>query len=204
MKRFSLIAASFVFAALFVVSAFGQAAPPAAPVKIVVIDTGAFGAKDGIAKYTAAMNAVSAEIKPLETEIEGMVTKYNNLGKEIQTIQANAAKTPAVPIDEKAAQTKLEEYQNLKIAIERKQEDGKRRLEASQARNLGPLMQDIFKALNEFAKAKGYSMILDSGKLDQAGVLLALDFAKIDVTKEFVTFYNGRGGAATASAATPK
>ncbi|HKX82878.1 MAG TPA: hypothetical protein VJL58_01550, partial [Pyrinomonadaceae bacterium] len=71
MKRFSVIAVSFVFAAIFSVSAFGQAPVPA---KIVVIDSGAFAAKDGITKFAAAINAVNTEMKPLETEIEGMVT----------------------------------------------------------------------------------------------------------------------------------
>ena len=203
MKRFSLIAVSFVFAAIFSVSAFGQAASPA-PAKIVVIDSGAFAAKDGITKFASAINAVNAEMKPLETELEGMVTKYTNLGKEIQTLQANAAKTPAVPIDQKAAQAKVDEYSSLEVAIKRKQEDGKRRLESSQARNLGPVNQEIVKALNDFAKQKGYALILDVDKLASAGVILALDEAKVDVTKEFITFFNGRAGAATATAAAPK
>ncbi len=203
MKKFGFIAVSFVFAAIFSVSAFGQAAQPAAA-KIVVIDSGAFAAKDGITKFAAAINAVDSEMKPLETEIQGMVTKYNNLGKEIQTLQANAAKTPAVPIDEKAAQAKVEEYANLELAIKRKQEDGKRRLESSQQRNLGPINQEIVKALSDFAKQKGYALILDVDKLAAAGVILALDETKVDVTKEFITFFNTRGGAATASAAAPK
>lgn len=200
MKRFSLIAASFVFAAVFAVSAFGQAAQPAANFKIVVINTAAFDSKEGITKYSTAMNALEGELKPLQTEIDGMVTRYQNLGKEIQTLQANASK---VPVDQKAAQAKVEEYQNLELQIKRKQEDGKRKFESRQAAVLGPVLQDIGKAMDEFAKQKGYALILDATKLEGAGLILAVDPAKVDVTKEFITFFNSRP-AGTATTATPK
>lgn len=199
MKRVSLIAASFVFVAIFAASAFGQTA--AAPPKVVVINPGDFDGKDGITKYTTALNLFEAEMKPLQTQLDGLVTRYQALGKEIQTIQANAAKSPAVPIDQKAAQAKVEEYQNLELSIKRAQEDGNRKAEASRDRILGPVNQEIGKAMDDFAKAKGYALILDASKLGAA--ILAWDPAKIDVTKEFITFFNARGGAATATTAKP-
>ncbi len=207
MKRVSLFAASLLFAAICSVSAFGQggaAQPSAAGTgKIVVINTAAFDAKDGIIKYSNAMNALEAEMKPLQTEIDGLVTRYNNLGKEIQTLQANAQKSPAVPIDQKAAQAKVEEYQNLELTIKRKQEDGKRKFELRQPQVLGPVLQEIGKAMDDFAKAKGYALILDASKLEAANLILAVDIAKVDVTKEFITFFNSRP-AGTATTATPQ
>lgn len=202
MRRVSVFVACLMFAAFFSVSAFGQA-QPAAPVKIVVINTAAFDSKDGIVKFTNAMTALENELKPLQTELDGLVSRYNTLGKEIQTLQANAAKTPAVPIDQKAATAKVEEYQSLELTIKRKQEDGKRRYETRQPQVLGPIQAEIGKALDEFARQKGYAMILDASKLDGAGLILAVDLAKVDVTKEFITFFNARP-AGTASAATPK
>src|SRR5437868_12093812 len=112
MKRFSFIAASFIFAAIFAASAFGQAAQPAVPFRMAVIDTGAFDSKDGIVRYATAMNALESEFKPLETEITGLVTKYNALGVEIKKLQDQAT-AGTVPIDQKTAQAKVEEYQNL-------------------------------------------------------------------------------------------
>lgn len=200
MKRISVFAASFIFAAIFAVSAFGQPAQTAAA-KVVVINPAAFDGKDGITKYANAINAFEAEMKPLQTEIDGLANRYQNLGKEIQTIQANAAKSPAVPIDQKAAQAKVEEYQNLELTIKRKQEDGNRRAEASRDRIMGPILEEIGKAMDDFAKAKGYALILDASKLGQA--ILAWDPAKVDVTKEFITYFNGRGGAATAATTKP-
>ena len=126
MKRFSFIAASFIFTAIMAVSAFGQTggAAAAAPFRMAVIDTGAFDSKDGITRYATAANALDAEFKPLVTEITGQVTKYNALGDEIKKLQDKAA-AGNVPIDEKAAQAKVEEYQTLELTIKRKQEDAK-------------------------------------------------------------------------------
>ena len=200
MKRFSLIAATIVFAAIFTASAFGQAAQNTAPFKIAVIDTGAFDGKDGITRYTAAMNALDTEFTPVNNEIKTMLTKYNALGEEIKKIQAQINGGGNVPIDQKAAQAKVEEYQSLETNIKRKQEDARARFERRQPVVLGPIQQEIGKALQDFAMQKGYALILDAGKLDNAGLILAFDKAKVDVTKEFITFFNARP-ASTASAA---
>ncbi|MBX7170811.1 MAG: hypothetical protein K1X72_07625, partial [Pyrinomonadaceae bacterium] len=62
--------------------------------------------------------------------------------------------------------------------------------------------QDIYKAVQEFSKQKGYMMILDIGKMADADIVMALD-EKADVTKDFITFYNARP-ATTATTSTPK
>jgi Skp family chaperone for outer membrane proteins len=204
MKRFSFIAASFIFAAIAAVSAFGQApaGQPGAPFKMAVIDTGAFEAKDGIVRYATALNALDAEFKPIQTEIQGMVTKYNTLGAEIKKLQDQVA-AGTVPINQTAAQAKLEEYQNLETAIKRKQEDAKARAARREPQVMGPIRTEIGKALQDFATQKGYALILDAAKLDGAGLILAFDAAKVDVTKDFITFFNARP-AATATTTTPR
>jgi Skp family chaperone for outer membrane proteins len=201
MKRVSLIAVSFVFAAISAVSAFGQVpVAPQGPAKIVVINTAAFDAKDGIVKYSNAMNALETEFKPAQTEIQTMMTRYQTLATEIE----NARKAnPAVPINQASLQTKVDEAQSLEIQIKRKQEDGKVKFEKRQEQVLRPILSDIGKAMDEFAKAKGYALILDAAKLEGAGLILAVDLPKVDVTKDFITFYNARP-ATTATTATPR
>jgi Skp family chaperone for outer membrane proteins len=202
MKRFSFIAVSVVFAAISAVSAFGQVATPATqPAKIVVINTAAFDSKDGITKYATAMNALETEFKPAQTEIQGLMTRYQTLATEIE----NARKTnPAVPINQQALQTKVDEAQGLEIQIKRKQEDGKTKFEKRQQQVLGPILQDILKAMDDFSKQKGYALILDAAKLEGAGLILAVDIAKVDVTKEFITFYNARPATTATTAAPPR
>jgi len=197
MKRISLFIASLVFAVAFAGSAFAQAA---GPVKIGLINTFDFGdEKAGITKYVNAIKSLNAEFAPAQLELDTMVKKWNTLGKEIQTLREQAGK---VPIDDKAANAKVEEYEKLQRDIKFKQEDAKARYERRQQAVIGPVMQDIGKAVNDFAKQKGYTLIFDIAK-DDSGFLLAVGDEKIDVTKDFITFYNARP-AATATTAAPR
>jgi Skp family chaperone for outer membrane proteins len=203
MKIIRSIAVAFVFAALFAVSAFAQTTPPTTggTGKIVIINTAMFDDKAGITKYVNAMNSLETEFKPLQTELDGMVTKYQTLGKELQILQEQIQKSNS-PIKPESLQAKIEEHQTLEVNIKRKQEDAQRRFGARRDQILGPIMQDIGKAMEEFAKQKGYSIILDSAKLYEANILLVQVDEKADVTKEFIAFYNARP--ATTATTTPK
>ena len=202
MKRFSFIAVSVVFAAISAVSAFGQVPAATQPAKIVVINTAAFDAKDGITKYSNAMTALENEFKPAQTEIQGLVSRYQTLATEIENAR-KAGANPVVPIKPEALQAKVDEAQGLEIQIKRKQEDGKVKFEKRQQAIMGPVLQDIGKAMDEFAKQKGYALILDAAKLEGAGLILAVDLPKVDVTKDFITFYNTRQPT-TATTAAPR
>lgn len=206
MKTFRLIAA-FAFAAVFSISAFAQtggAVPVAAQAgtaKIVVIDTGAFAAdKGGIAKYISAMKSLDTEFTPVQTDLQTTANRLQTLQKEIQTLQEQAS-SGKVPVDQKAAQAKVDSYTNLQTDFKRKQEDAKAKFDRRQEQVMGPVMQDIFKAMQDFATQKGYDMILDAVKLDSQQMILAYLPSKVDVTKEFIVFYNSRpAGSATAGA----
>ena len=67
---------------------------------------------------------------------------------------------------------------------------------------VGPVFNDIIKAMNDYAKQKGYSVIFDGAKLEESGVLIGFD-DKYDVTKDFIVFYNQRP-AGTATTTVPK
>ena len=198
MKRFSLVAVFAILAAISSVSVSAQGPG----YKVVVINTQAFDGKDGIVKYTNAMTALETEFKPLDAELQTLVTKYAALGKELKTLQDQIT-AGTVPVNQQAAQAKADEYQTLELTIKRKQEDGKVRYEKRQPQVMGPILQDIGKAMQDFATAKGYDLIFDASKLDQQQILLAFIPAKVDVTKEFITYYNARPATA-ATAAVPK
>ena len=195
MKTFRSIAAVFAFAAIFAVSAFAQT-QPTTPLKIGVVNTQAFDDKAGIAKYTAAMNKLEAEMKPEITVLQTMNNRLQALKTELEGYQTQLNDpSPKVPIDkakiQATAQTKYEEYQKLALEFEYKQKDYKASLERKEASIMSPVRLDIGNALQEFAKKNGYMMILDASKLDGAGLLLAFD-EKYDITKDFIQFYNAR------------
>ncbi|MCA1625067.1 MAG: OmpH family outer membrane protein [Acidobacteria bacterium] len=202
MKTFRLIAASLFFAALFSTSSFAQTGATAAGTgKIVIINTAAFDDKAGISKYVSAMNTLETEFKPVDAELQKMNTDLQTLAKDIDAFRRQVADRK-VPIDEKSANLKVEQAEKLQRDLKFKQEDAKARFERRQQALLSPVLQDIAKAMQDFAKSRGYSMILDAAKLDQAGIILAVGDDKADVTKEFITFYNARP-ATTASIAKP-
>lgn len=204
MKTIRLAAASFIFAAIFAVSAFAQpAAQPGANIKVMFINTAAFEAKDGITKYLNALSMLGREMEPLRAEIRTMVARFEALEKELTQIQTqiNAATPATRPTLERQFVAKRDEYQALEINIKRKQEDGKARFERRHAEVIGPVQEDISRVMQDFAKQKGYSVILDVSKL--AGAVLVYDEAKADVTKEFITFYNARTATAALAPARP-
>ncbi len=200
MKLFRSIIVSFVFAAIFAVSAFAQALP--ATTKIGIINTAAFDGKTGITKYISAANSLEAEFKPVDAELQTMATKIQTLQKEIQTLQAQATANPNVPIKPETVNAKVTDYEKLTREFKFKQEAAKADYERREAVVMGPVRQDIGKAMQEFAKQKGYAFILDAANLDKAGLLLAFD-EKFNATTEFIQFYNARP-AGTATTATPK
>ena len=200
MKRFSLIAVSFIFTAVFAVSALAQTPAPAG--KIGLVNINAFSAeKEGITKFKNAVGVLETEFKPVYDKLRTMNTKLQTLATEIQNAQ-KSAQTPGVPVNPSAIQAKVDEAQTLEVQLKREQEDAKVRYERRYQSIVGPVFNDILKAMNEYAKQKGFAMILDGAKLEEAQILLGFD-DKFDVTKDFITFYNARP-AGTATTATPK
>lgn len=205
MKRFSFIAVCFALSLIFAASAFGQATTPAAGGKIGLINLSEFAdEKGGIAKFKTALTTFNKEFEPSINELNGMETKRQALGKEINTMQQqlSSASGNTVPINRDTLNAKIEEFQNLEISMKRKQEDLKARQDRRYPVVVGPVFGDILKALNEYAKQKGYAVILDGAKLEQADILLGFD-DKYNVTKDFIAFYNARP-AGTATTTAPK
>lgn len=201
MKRVSLFIVSLVFAAVFVSSTVAQTGGAAqqAQGKIGWINTAAFAdEKEGVTKYLNALKALDAEMKPRVNELQGIQTKVQNLAKEIQTMQANTA----VPVKPEAIQAKQEEGQRLQREFEFKKKEYDAAVESRSGAVLGPVSDDISKAIEAFAKQKGYTVVLDIAALANANAILVLD-PTANITKEFITFYNTRP-ATTATTTTPR
>lgn len=199
MRTFRLIAAASVFAALFAVSAFAQATPTAP--KIGLVDIYAFGAEKGITKYINAMGVLEKEAAPMRTDLQNMVTKIQNLEKEITGLRDQASK-PNSPIAPTTVNNKIQELEDLKREAKFKQDNANAKFQSRYDVVVGPIWADIRKAMQEFAKQKGFDVIFDGAKLEEAGILLGFS-DKVNITTEFIQFYNTRP-AGTAAATTAK
>ncbi|NNF00740.1 MAG: OmpH family outer membrane protein [Pyrinomonadaceae bacterium] len=193
MRTVRLLVVSMVFAAVFAVSALAQSASG----KVGLINTYAFAdTKGGITKYVAQLNKLSAEFKPDETKLNNLVKQLQALEKEIQNLQKQM-QVKGSPISAKTVQPKVDRYNKLKRDFKFQQEDVQARVESRRKVLVNPILSDIMKSMQAFAKQKGYSVILDGAKLQESGILMAFD-QKTDVTKEFIAYYNARpAGTAT-------
>ena len=187
MKRY-LFLLLFTFAVT--VPVFAQAGQSGAVTsKIVIVDTAAFfNEKSGITRILTAANSLSNELAPKRTELQQVIARVQQVEKEVAIFRENVAK--GIPIDEKAAQAKVEELERLKREGKYKEDEFNTLAQKRQTQVVGPEYSAALKALGDYVKLKGFGLVFDASK-DQNGMLL---FAteQYDITKEFVTYYNTR------------
>ena len=189
MKSFRLVLGLF-FAAVFALSVSAQTAA-----KVGLINTALFeDEKAGITKYINAKKSINAEFKKDFDELTALAARSESLEKELTTLetQINTAATDALRVPLQTSYTaKSDEYAKLGREFKFKQDDAKVRYQRREQIVLGPISEDIGKAMQDYSKQKSYYLLLDAAKLFNAGILLAWDDAS-DVTADFVKFYNAR------------
>ena len=202
MKKISMLALSAIFGAVLAGSSFAQAAPQPGATKIGWIITGAFDDdKQGITRLVNADKALETEMKPRATELQGIQTRLQTISDDIKKMQSN----PAVPVNQTALAAKQDEGEKLQRDFEYKQKDAQAAYAKRRAELVGPIFDQIGKALDEYAKQKGYTVIIDISALGQQNApspILLLD-PSVNITKDFITFFNSRPATA-ATATVPK
>ncbi len=145
--------------------------------------------KNGIARFSTLLNNLNREFQPRQTELSTLNQKIQQLTKEIQDT-SNVA-TPA------SVQQKQESLDQMKKELQRKGEDAEAAYNKRRQEIFAPLQEDIGKALEVFAKARGITVIVDGS---QVPVLYAAE--SIDITKAFISDFNSKNPA-TASVTRP-
>jgi Skp family chaperone for outer membrane proteins len=152
------------------------------PSRIAVIDTSVFSDENaGIFRVIDATKALQNEFRVRQQELQTIQTRLNTLVEDIRKLrQVN-------PVDQKAVQAKQEEGLRLQQDFDAK----KQRYEEDYARRysqvMGPVSQQIGRALDEFAAQHGITMTLDVSKLLPA-ILTALP--TVEVTTAFIAEFN--------------
>ena len=198
MKIDRIIAAVAFVAALAVSPALAQTRPaaPAATApqtsaalpdtKIAMIYSDAFlDPKTGIARYSTLLGTLNREFQPRQAELQGLQTRITTLDKEINDTQAVAAPD--------AIRQKREQLVALNTDLKRKGEDAEAAYAKRRQEIFLPLQQDIGKALEAFAKARGITVIVDGS---QVPVVYAAD--NIDITRAFIAEFNSKNPATAA------
>jgi outer membrane protein len=160
--------------------------------KVAVIFSDSFmDQKNGIAKFNSTLTKLNGEFQKTKDEITQMQTRAQTLEAEINKLRSAPEGTP---IDQRALQTKIDQLEQLKKDTQRRAEDAQNSYNRRRGELFAPLQDEIAKALEAFAKARGINVIIDA-----AAVPLMYAAENIDITKAFIADFNSKNPA-TASA----
>ena len=179
------------------------ATAPAAPAtvalpmsKMAVIYSDMFlDSKTGIAKFGSLLTKLNGEFQKVKDDLTQMQTRAGALEDEINKLQNAPAGTP---IDQRSLQTKVDQLEQLKKDIQRKGEDAQSQYNRRRQDLFTPLQDEISKALEAFAKARGINVIVDAA---QVPLLYAAD--SIDITRAFIADFNSKNPVTAATSTTP-
>jgi len=169
-----------------------QAATNVPVSKIAVIFSEAFqDSKQGIAKFTVLLTKLNAEFQKTQDELNQLTQRINQLSDDLEKTRNIA--------DPKVTQQKADQLDQLKRDYKRKGEDAQAAYQKRRSEVLGPLQDDVGKALDTYAKAHSITLIIDGSQVQ--GVLYAAETT--DITRAFISDYNSKNPA-TASVTTPQ
>jgi outer membrane protein len=206
MKIFRAIAAVAFLAAISAGSVLAQPKPatPAGPApstqtgtipetKIALVNTDDFmDEKAGILRLVAAAKRVDGEFQPRRADLL-------TLNQTIEKQTADLQKASALQ-DPKVTQQQADKIEAMKTDLKRKGEDAQAAYQKRLQDVLGPVYDDIGKALDAYAKAHGITLILDVTKIQ--GIVSASE--SLDITKSFINEFNSKNPATASLAPAPK
>jgi outer membrane protein len=138
--------------------------------------------KTGIAKFNLLLGTLNREFQPRQSELQGLQTRLNTLAKEIDDQSAVASA--------ESLRQKREQLAQMNTDFKRKGEDAEAAYAKRRQEIFLPLQQEIGKALEIFAKARGINLIVDGS---QVPMVYAAD--ALDITTAFITEFNTKNPA---------
>ena len=196
--RFFAAVALLTSAAFYVSAQQRPAAPAATPQsaapqtaaipdsKMALIFSNEFlDAKTGIARFHSLNATLTREFQPRQAELQGLQTRINTLSKEIDDTR-NVA-------DPNAIRQKSDQLAQMNLDIKRKTEDAEGAYQKRREELFMPLRNDIEKAIEAFAKARGISVVMDGSQMP---MLYASN--SLDITRAFINDFNAKNPATAA------
>ena len=206
MKIIRAIAAVAFFAAISAASVVAQPKPTTTPApattgsatgnvpdtKLALVDTDQFlDEKAGIVRLVTAAKKVENEFLPRRTELQTLQAQIDKMTADLQK---------AAPVqDQKVSAQQQDTIDSKKRELTRKTEDAQSQYQKRLQEMLGPVYDDIGKALDAYAKAHGITLILDVTKIQ--GIVSAAE--SLDITKAFITEFNSKNPATASLTPTP-
>ena len=173
---------------IFAASAFAQTETTQNSVstKVGVVDMSIFYDKEkGIREIVAAQEKFDAELKPKKDELAALQEIIQKLEKEINETLIIEKKYPQMncfsPLVKMA-----EKYEKLVSAYRQKETEAKSLYDKRKAEIFADINKRITEAIKQFAKEKGYAVIIDISNESCWGGR----FAEPNETEDFIKYYN--------------
>jgi Skp family chaperone for outer membrane proteins len=141
--------------------------------------------KTGIARFHTLNSTLTREFQPRQAELQGLQTRINTLSKEIDDTRNIA--------DPNAIRQKSDQLAQMNIDLKRKTEDAEGAYQKRREELFAPLRNDIEKAIEAFAKARGITVIMDGSQMP---MLYASN--TLDITTAFINDFNAKNPATAA------
>jgi outer membrane protein len=171
-----------------------QTNPPATvpASRIAVINTNAFyGPEDGLQQLVQQKKRVDDTFKDRAAQLDALEQRIASLTREIETQGPNL--TPQARAD------KQESLERLQREFTRNKEDVEGDYQRALRDALNPVRERVGAFLENYAKSRGISIVLEVANLAQAGGLAYVD-PLTDITRDFIAEYNRANPVATSSA----
>ena len=175
----------------------------AAELKIATVDL------DKVFTAHPKTQAAEAELKKAEDNIQAEMDKIVAEGKALQDEVAklrDAAKNPLLTEDARVqkrneAEDKLTELQDFELKARRTQEAKVKQMREQVLKSRQAIVDELMTAVNQFAKASGYDVVLDrSGQTMNAIPLVVYSDPALDVTDKLIAYLAATASAAPAAA----
>ena len=152
--------------------------------KIGLVDTTMFGdEKEGIRRFVNAVKTVEREFQPKNSEMLGIQNRIRALAEEISKLSNNPV------VDPKTIQAKREEGERLQRDLKYRKEQFDADVQKRYKETVGPVNNEIVRALEQYAAQNGLTLTLDISKFLPA----VLTFSPAtDITRNFIADFNSK------------
>ena len=176
-------------------AAFAAAACGAAELKIATVDL------DKVFTAHPKTQAAEAELKTAENGVQEEMDKIAAEGRALQEEVAKlreAAKNPLLTEEARLqkrdeAETKLTELQEFELLARRTQETKLKQMREKVMKTRQGIVDELTEAVNHFAAAGGYDLVLDKSGLTMNAVpLVAYAAPELDVTERLIAYLQAK------------
>lgn len=192
--KLSLSLASLLATGMISSAAFAQTAAPAT--------TSAGPTKVAVIMFQAAVmqtNEGKRDIEQIETKYQPKQTQLKQESDEIDTLKKQLQAQSATLSDTDRAE-RLKTIDDKQKTLQRDGEDAQSDFQQDMQQNYAQLAQKVFGSVQSYAKAHGYTLVLDAS-VQQSPVLYATE--QDNITQAVISAYNQKSGIAAPPPSAP-